>query len=117
MININQDFEEAFPNEVYLGFTLSQCLSAGTGMVLSMIAALFLWKFFSLPLVESTYITIPLMVPACAAGFFRYQGQSLPDMVREIRFSGKTEKLICKAGEYQGREERVYSLSRHYAEE
>ena len=32
-IDINKDFVEAFPNEVYSGFTLRQCMAAASGRV------------------------------------------------------------------------------------
>ena len=32
-IDINKDFEEAFPNEVYSGFTLRHCMAAASGRV------------------------------------------------------------------------------------
>ena len=76
-IDINKDFEEAFPNEIYSGFTLGQCMAAVSGMILSFGAAFLLWRLAGIPIVECTYIAIPLMVPVCAIGFFRYQGQSL----------------------------------------
>ena len=33
-IDINKDFEEAFPNEIYSGFTLGQCLAAAIGLAM-----------------------------------------------------------------------------------
>ena len=101
-IDINKDFEESFPNEVYSGFTLGQCLAAVIGLAMAAGAAFLLWKYAGIPIVECTYITIPLMVPACAIGFFRYQGQSLAGIIREFLYAGKTQRLAYAAGEYAG---------------
>ena len=38
-IDINKDFEEAFPNEIYSGFTLGQCLAAAIGLAMAAGAA------------------------------------------------------------------------------
>ena len=110
-IDINKDFEEAFPNEIYSGFTLGQCLAAAIGLAMAAGAAFLLWRFAKIPIVECTYMTIPLMVPACAVGFFRYQGQSLFGIIREILFAGKTQRLSYAAGEYAGNR-RIFSMKR-----
>ena len=110
-IDINKDFEEAFPNEIYSGFTLGQCLAAAIGLAMAAGAAFLLWKFAKIPIVECTYMTIPLMVPACAVGFFRYQGQGLISIIREILFYRKTLRLSYAAGEYAGNR-RIFSMKR-----
>ena len=111
-IDINKDFEEAFPNEIYSGFTLGQCMAAVSGMILSFGAAFLLWRLAGIPIVECTYIAIPLMVPVCAIGFFRYQGQSLVGIIREFFYSRQTEKLAYGAGEYQRRSRKIFSAGR-----
>ena len=111
-IDINKDFEEAFPNEVYSGFTLGQCVAAVSGMILSFGAAFLLWRFLGIPIVECTYMAIPLMVPVCAIGFFKYQGQSLVGIIREILYSRQTGKLTYRAGEYRRNDRRVFSTRR-----
>ena len=110
-IDINKDFEEAFPNEVYSGFTLGQCLAAVIGLIMAAGAAFLLWKFAGIPIVECTYMAIPLMIPACAIGFFRYQGQSLYGIIREFLFARKTQKLSYAAGEYS-KAGRIFSMKR-----
>ena len=110
-IDINKDFEEAFPNEIYSGFTLGQCLAAAIGLAMAAGAAFLLWRFAKIPIVECTYMTTPLMVPACAVGFFRYQGQSLFGIIREILFARKTQRLSYAAGEYAGNR-RIFSMKR-----
>lgn len=110
-IDINKDFEEAFPNEIYSGFTLTQCLAAAMGLAMAAGAAFLLWKFAKIPIVECTYMAIPLMVPACAVGFFSYQGQGLIGIIREILFYRKTLRLSYSAGEYTGNR-RIFSMKR-----
>ena len=111
-IDINKDFEEAFPNEVYSGFTLGQCMAAASGMLLAFGAAFLLWRFAGIPIVECTYLAIPLMVPVCAVGFFKYQSQSLTGIIREMLYSRRTEKLAYSAGEYRHGSGRVFTAGR-----
>ena len=108
-IDINKDFEEAFPNEIYSGFTLGQCLAAVIGLAMAAGAAFLLWKYAKIPIVDSTYLTIPLMVPACAVGFYRYQGQSVFGIIREFIFMRKTQRLSYASGEYTG-SHRIFSI-------
>ena len=110
-IDINKDFEESFPNEVYSGFTLGQCLAAVVGLIMAAGAAFLLWKYAGIPIVECTYLAIPLMVPACAVGFYRYQGQSLYGIIREFLFARKTQRLSYAAGEYAGNR-RIFTMKR-----
>ncbi|MBQ9155283.1 MAG: PrgI family protein [Eubacterium sp.] len=111
-IDINKDFEEAFPNEVYSGFTLGQCVAAVSGMILSFGAAFLLWRLLGIPIVECTYIAIPLMVPVCAIGFYKYQGQSLIGIIREFFYFRHTERLAYSAGEYRRNASRIFSAGR-----
>ena len=111
-IDINKDFEEAFPNEVYSGFTLGQCMAAASGMLLAFGAAFLLWRFAGIPIVECTYLAIPLMVPVCAVGFFKYQSQSLTGIIREMLYSRRTEKIAYSAGEYRHGSGRVFTAGR-----
>ena len=110
-IDINKDFEESFPNEIYSGFTLGQCLAAAIGLAMAAGAAFLLWKYMGIPIVECTYLTIPLMIPACAIGFFRYQGQNLLGIIREFLFARKTRRLSYAAGEYAGNR-RIFTMKR-----
>ena len=67
-ININEDFNEAFPDEAFAGFTLKQCLVGGGAFALAVAAALLLWRFAGIGIVECTYIAVPAMFPVCALG-------------------------------------------------
>lgn len=111
-IDINKNFEEAFPNEFYSGFTLRQCLAALIGLVISIGAAFLLWKYAGMPIVECTYITIPLMIPFCAIGFFEYQNLSAMGLIKEILYYNKTRKLLYQAGEHRHGSERVIRMQR-----
>ena len=111
-IDLNKDFEETFPDEVYSGFTLPQVIVAVTGIAVCIGLAVFLWKYVGIPIVQCTYISVPLMVPICALGFFQYQKQSLLGILREMWYSRKTKILTYHAQEYSEEHARVYTMNR-----
>ncbi|MGN0969442.1 MAG: PrgI family mobile element protein, partial [Evtepia sp.] len=98
-ININEDFNEAFPDEAFAGFTLKQCLVGGGAFALAVAAALLLWRFAGIGIVECTYIAVPAMFPVCALGLGRYQGQGIPQIIKEWDYCRKTRRLLYEAGE------------------
>ena len=98
-ININEDFNEAFPDEAFAGFTLKQCLVGGGAFALAVAAALLLWRFAGIGIVECTYIAVPAMFPVCALGLGRYQGQGIPQIIKERDYCRKTRRLLYEAGE------------------
>lgn len=111
-IDLNKDFEEAFPNEVYAGFTMKQCVVAAAGLVCAAAVALLVWHFTGAGIVECSYIGIPVMIPVCAAGFYAYQGQTPVQMLSEMRYVKKTGHLMYGAQEIEGREERIFTMHR-----
>ena len=111
-ITINKDFEETFPNEFYSGFTLGQCLAAAVGLLFSIGTAWLMYKNLGISLVECTYIAIPIMIPFCALGFFKYQRQSLKGIISEIDYSRKTKRLLYVAGEQKQKNKRIFSIRR-----
>ena len=110
-ININEDFNEAFPDEAFVGFTLRQCLVGGGAFALAVAAALLLWRFAGIGIVEGTYLAVPLMFPVCALGLGKYQGQGIPQMLGEWNYVRKTKRLLYEAGEMTGKG-RTFSLKR-----
>lgn len=101
-IDINDDFNEAFPDEAFAGFTLRQCLVGGGAFALSVLLAFFLWRTAGIGIVECTYLAVPAMFPVCALGLGKYQGQGIPRMIREWMYFRKTKRLLYAAGEYPG---------------
>ena len=98
-IDINDDFDTAFQNEIFAGFTLKQCIAAGVGLVAGFGSAAVLWYYTGLPIVQCSYIVVPIMVPFCAVGFFTYQGKSPVKILKEIWFVRQTERLTYQAAE------------------
>ena len=111
-ININEDFNEAFPDEAFAGFTLRQCLVGGGAFALAVAAALLLWHFAGIGIVECTYIAVPAMFPVCALGLGRYQGQGIPQIIKEWDYCRKTKRLLYEAGEKPEGKERTFHMEK-----
>lgn len=111
-ININEDFNEAFPDEAFAGFTLKQCLVGGGAFALAVAAALLLWRFAGIGIVECTYIAVPAMFPVCALGLGRYQGQGIPQIIKERDYCRRTKRLLYEAGEKPEGKERTFHMEK-----
>lgn len=111
-INMNKDFEQAFPDEAFGGFTLKQCLTAAAGILAAGITVISLQHVTGLGIVECTYIGIPVMIPVCILGFYKYQGQSPLQMLKEMRYMKGTRLLLHEAEEYKEEYQRVLRMER-----
>ncbi len=111
-IDMNKDFEEAFPDEAMGGFTLKQCFIAGAGFVCAMAVAVALWYFAGMGIVESTYIGIPLMLPICGIGFYTYQKQTLIQLLKSMSYARKTRHLVYEAQELGKETSRCFCMER-----
>lgn len=111
-IDINDDFDTVFQNELFAGFTLKQCIAAGAGLVAGIGSAAALYHYTGLPIVQCTYIVVPVMVPFCAVGFFTYQGKSPVKLLREIWYVHQTERLTYQAAEQPEKNRRVFTMKR-----
>lgn len=111
-ININEDFNEAFPDEAFAGFTLKQCLVGGGAFALAVAAALLLWRFAGIGIVECTYIAVPAMFPVCALGLGKYQGQGIPQIIKEWDYCRKTRRLLYEAREKPEGKERTFHMEK-----
>lgn len=111
-ININKDFEQAFPDEAFGGFTLKQCVTAGAGFLIAGITVISMWYVTGLGIVECTYAGIPVMIPVCILGFYKYQGQTPWKLLKEIRYMRETRLLLYEAEEYRKECRRTFRMKR-----
>ena len=88
-IDINKDFEKAFPDDLWKGFTLKQIITFSVGLIMAAGTIIAL----------CSYIAIPVMLPICFIGIYEYQNHSLWAMYKEMRFYRATKKLTYGAEE------------------
>ena len=98
-IDINKDFEKAFPDDLWKGFTLKQIITFAIGLIMAAGTIVALWKFMKISPITGSYIAIPVMLPICFFGIYEYQNHSLWAMWKEMRFYRATKKLTYGAEE------------------
>lgn len=111
-IDINEDFEVVFQNEIFAGFTLRQCISAGIGLLAGLGTMIVLWHYTGMPIVQCSYVMVPVMVPFCAIGFFAYQGQSPMQLLKAMWYVRQTARLTYQAAERQEITGRIFTMKR-----
>ncbi len=62
-IDINKDFEKAFPDDLWKGFTLKQIITFSVGLIRAAGTIIALWVFLKISPVTGSYIAIPVMPP------------------------------------------------------
>ena len=60
-IDINKDFEKAFPDDLWKGFTLKQIITFSVGLIMAAGTIIALWVFLKISPVTGSYIAIPVM--------------------------------------------------------
>lgn len=98
-IDINKDFEKAFPDDLWKGFTLKQIITFAIGLIMAAGTIVALWKLVKISPITGSYIAIPVMLPICFFGIYEYQNHSLWAMWKEMRFYRETKKLTYGAEE------------------
>lgn len=93
-IDINKDFEKAFPDDLWKGFTLKQIITFSVGLIMAAGTIIALWVFLKISPVTGSYIAIPVMLPICFIGIYEYQNHSLWAMYKEMRFYRATKNLL-----------------------
>lgn len=108
-IDMNKDFDEAFPSEFALGFTLKQFLVAAAALITGIMVMVFVHFYTGIGIVECSYIIIPVSGPICMLGFAGYQMQTPIQYIREILYVRKTKELLYEAEELKGKG-RVFTM-------
>lgn len=101
-IDMNKDFDEAFPSEFMLGFTLKQFAVATAALIAGITVMAVIHFRTGIGIVECSYIIIPISGPVCMLGFAGYQMQTPIQYIREILYVRKTKELLYEAEELKG---------------
>jgi len=108
-IKINKDFKE-YKNEFTRGFTLKEALSILISLLFAGGITFCLWKFAGMKVDLAVYIAVPSMVPILALAFYKYQGMSVLEFIREVIYTNKVKELAFEAGEQAEEHTRVFSI-------
>ncbi|MCI8835258.1 MAG: PrgI family protein [Ruminococcus sp.] len=111
-IDMNKDFEQEFEATVIKGMTGREVLFGGLAFVLAALLVIVIWRVTDLPINICVYLGIPVMVPVTALGILKYQGATMMELFRDIRYYWRTRCLAYEAEERAG-EDRIFSMIKH----
>lgn len=98
-IKLNKNFEQEYKDDAWRGFSTRELLflllaviQAGTEMYLA-------YRYLDVELSLAVYIVVPSTVPVLSIGFFKYQGMTPLELLKEIYYEQKTKCLVYAVGE------------------
>ena len=97
-IRINKDFKE-YKDELARGFSMQEVISMVIALAVAIGAIYGIWRITGLKPDVCVYIAVPLVIPILAVGFYKYQGMSVFELIREMRYTHKTKILFFEAEE------------------
>lgn len=98
-ININKDFEKHYRDDTWRGFTLIEVICMLGFLFILFGIVFFLWKWMKCPPDLAVYVSVPFGLPILCVGFFKYQGMTILELVKEVCFEYQTRLLIFDADE------------------
>ena len=102
-IDMNKDFDEAFPDTVAAGLTLKEWLVAAFAFLIAIGVVVLVWYLTGLSITVSVYFGIPVMAPIMFLGIYKYQGAFLTEIIKAAKYQFQTRKLAFEGEEYKER--------------
>lgn len=100
-IPINKDFERNYKDTVWKGFSLKELKCVALAAAAAIIAVLFFWLGFGLPMEAAIYLGVPFAAPVIFSGFIKYENGLGPKENRAAqRYRRATARLAYQSGEY-----------------
>lgn len=100
-IEMNKNFEEAFRVTVWKGLTTREVVTGAIALAVSFGSAVLLWWFTEIPINLCVYAGMPLMLLIGGLGIYQYQGMTVFQMLKEIRYMAGTRELAAEAQEHK----------------
>lgn len=101
-ININKDFEEAYKENFFKGFTMKETFCIALALAIAIGVAAFFTITFSLPINVSIYLGLPFAAPVLIIGFKKFQGLTLVEYIKELIYENQIKELYYDADEATG---------------
>ena len=97
-ININKDLDE-YKDEFAWGFTVRELIFLLITLVIIVLVGLGIWFIFHPFPAVCVYCAIPFGIPTMVIGFYKKQGLTLIQYLKEIRYEKSTSDLCYEANE------------------
>lgn len=99
-LKLNKDFLHEYKNDAWKGFSIPEIISISVALACNLGCTYILWKYAHIAPDKAVYLGIPVMVPALAMGFVKFQdnltiieyAKAIYDtyQCRELSFAGET---------------------------
>lgn len=93
-IDINKDFEKAFPDDLWKGFTLKQIITFSVGLIMAAGTIIALWVFFKISPVTGSYIAIPVMLQSVSSVSTNTRTIPCGRCTKRCGFTGQLKNLL-----------------------
>ena len=109
-IDINKDFEKAFPDDLWKGFTLKQIITFAIGIIMAAGTIAALWKFMKISPITGSYIAIPVMLPICFFGIYESEPFVMGNVERDAVLQGNQKTYLWGGRSSEDRQD-IYHAS------
>lgn len=92
-LDLNKDFEKAYPQTYWKGMDMEELVTIGLFLPVVLGVAGLLWYYQKIPLQIGVYLGIFAGLPVAFLGLFKYQGMSVWQLYKEWSYCQKTRKL------------------------
>ena len=99
-IDMNKDFEQEFKGTLWKGLGAREVVTGIIALLISSVVVVFVWRTTGIPINVCVYLGIPIMMPVAFIGFFRYQGATMGELLKELKYWYMTRELSFEAEEY-----------------
>lgn len=101
-IDMNKNFEQEFRVDVWKGLNGRELITGIIGFLASMAVAVPLWYFTKVPMNICVYAGLPVLLLIGFLGVYQYQGSTIFQLLKELRYLSDTKELAAEAEEYKG---------------
>ncbi len=100
-IEMNKNFEEEFRITGWKGLTHREMITGAIALLATAVVDVLLWYFTRIPINLCVYAGLPVMLLIGGIGIYQYQGMTVFQLLKELKYMGKTKELASETGEYQ----------------
>ncbi len=101
-IDMNKDFEREFASTLWKGLNGRELLTGTAALLGAAGVVVPVWYLTGIPINICVYIGFPVMAVIGAVGIWTYQGATVFELLRELKYFRKTRELSYEAEECRG---------------
>lgn len=112
-IKLNKNFEQEYKDDAWRGFSMREVIFLMIAVVQVGIEMYLLYTYLKIDLAMAVYMVVPSAIPVLSIGFFKYQGMTPLELLKEIYYEHKTKCLVYAVGERENVQPFIYRTYRN----